>query len=103
MYSALDDKRKRVAAHELARVRDIERQPQVALLIDRWSEDWSQLAWLRLAGRARLIDTDGNPGQHARGVTLLRARYPQYAARPLEAWPLIAIDITSARSWRAVE
>ena len=60
------------------------RDRRVTLLVDRWSEDWSELEWLRLEGRARLLDPDDAPAQHAAAVALLRARYPQYTGRPLE-------------------
>ncbi len=102
VYSPLDDKPKAVAdPRHLARVRDILRDERVTLLIDRWSEDWSQLEWLRLSGSARLISSDDAPAQHAAAVALLRARYPQYAARPLETWPLLSIEIVATRSWSA--
>src|SRR5687768_8942618 len=51
LYSALDEKPKSVAdPRDLARVRDVLERPRVSLLVDRWSEDWSELCWLRLEG-----------------------------------------------------
>lgn len=56
VYSALDEKRKSLAdPRDLARVRDIGARPRVALLIDRWDEDWTRLAWLRLEGMATVL------------------------------------------------
>lgn len=57
VYSALDEKRKTVPdPRALARVRDIGTRPRVAVLLDRWDEDWSRLAWVRLEGKATMLE-----------------------------------------------
>jgi PPOX class probable F420-dependent enzyme len=102
LHSPLDEKPKRVAdAHDLERVRDILERPEVALLIDRWSEDWSQLGWLRLRGRADLVEPDdaGAANEHSAAVAALRRKYPQYETHRLEERPLIRIVIERSRSW----
>lgn len=96
--SPLDEKPKAVDdVRDLARVRDIMARPRVSLLVDRWSEDWSQLAWLRIEGSARLVEP--SDGGHAGVVTALRVKYPQYASHRLEDRPLIRISVRSATSW----
>jgi PPOX class probable F420-dependent enzyme len=104
VLSPLDEKPKRVVdPHDLERVRDIRTNPTVSLLVERWSEDWSQLAWLRLAGRAELIEPDGlDAAEHAAAVAALRAKYPQYEQHRLEDRPIIRIVVTGARSWGAI-
>jgi len=98
LYSPLDDKPKRTDdPRGLARVRDIEARPEVSVLVDRWDEDWTGLAWLRLGGRARLIDTGA--AAPAGTIDRLRGRYPQYAHHRLEDRPMIAIAVTRASSW----
>ena len=100
IYSALDEKPKRVSdPHDLARVRDISARPQVSVLVDQWDEDWTQLAWLRLVGRASLLES-GVP-EHAVAVRLLRERYPQYASHRLEERPIIRIAVDKTSSWSA--
>jgi PPOX class probable F420-dependent enzyme len=101
LHTPLDEKPKRVAdPRGLERVRDIAANPTVGLLVDRWSEDWSQLGWLRLAGRAALIEPDGPAAaEHATAVEALRAKYPQYATHRLEERPIIRIEVEQARSW----
>jgi PPOX class probable F420-dependent enzyme len=102
VYSPLDEKPKRVPdAHDLARVRDILAQPEVALLVDRWSEDWSRLGWLRLRGIANLVEPDdaATADEHRTAVAALRRKYPQYASHDLEERPLIRIAIEGSRSW----
>jgi PPOX class probable F420-dependent enzyme len=100
IYSAIDEKPKAVRDPLLlARVRDITARPAVSLLVDNWSEDWTQLAWLRLGGRAHLVEHDDRLRQRA--LALLRERYPQYAAQRLEQRPLLAIEIDTVTGWRA--
>ncbi|CAN5720572.1 hypothetical protein BH24CHL5_BH24CHL5_02830 [soil metagenome] len=101
IYSALDEKPKSVDdPRRLARVRDVLARPDVTVLVDHWSEDWSELAWLRLEGRAGLLEPLGpTAAEHAGGVELLRARYPQYASQRLESRPMLRIEVERALSW----
>lgn len=39
---------------KLARVKNIERDPRVTLLIDRWDEDWTRLFWIMVKGKAHV-------------------------------------------------
>jgi PPOX class probable F420-dependent enzyme len=106
VYSPLDEKPKRVPdAHDLARVRDILERSEVALLVDRWSEDWSRLGWLRLRGIADLVEPDDAVagGEHRAAVAALRRKYPQYATHDLEERPLIRIAIEGSRRWGNLE
>jgi len=99
IWIALDEKPKTVGdVRELARVRDVVARPAVSLLVDRWSEDWTDLAWVRLHGIARLVEPDGVP---AAVIPALRARYPQYVGQALEAAPMLAIEVSAARRWDA--
>ena len=100
IYTPLDDKPKRAGdPRDLARVRDILARPDVSLLVDRWSEDWSHLGWLRVAGHASVMEPGDAPDEHATAVTALRDRYPQYADHHLEDRPIIRIAVVAARSW----
>ena len=97
LWSPLDEKPKAVEdPRRLARIRDIARDPRVTLLVDRWSEDWSQLAWLRVDGHAELVDSDPTV------VAALRAKYPQYAAHDLESRPMIRIQAEATHGWTAL-
>ena len=75
---------------ENARVR-----PEVTILVDHYEDDWSRLWWIRLRGRARVLD-DGE--ERDRAVELLREKYPQYLADPLEG-PVLAVDVAEVRVW----
>lgn len=101
LHVPLDDKPKTSAdPRDLARVRDILRDPRVTLLVDRWDEDWSRLAWLRCHGHAELVE----PTTELRPViSALRARYPPYATHRLEASPMLRVVLDSVRGWGLLE
>jgi PPOX class probable F420-dependent enzyme len=97
LWSPLDEKPKAVDdVRSMARVRDVLARPEVALLVQRWSEDWSELAWLRLGGRATLVDA-----VPPAIVAALRTRYPPYAEHDLEHRPALRIVVDHATRWSA--
>src|SRR4029077_7581509 len=55
VYQAIDAKPKSVAPRRLRRVRNIQANPQAALVVDQYLEDWRRLWWVLLHGRARLV------------------------------------------------
>src|SRR5262245_17046815 len=57
LYSVVDDKPKRNAS-SLKRLRNIAANSSVAVLVDRWDEDWSRLVWVRLQGDASVVDDE---------------------------------------------
>jgi PPOX class probable F420-dependent enzyme len=97
IYSVLDRKPKRVPVRQLRRVRNLLANPNVQLLIDRYDEDWSRLRYVQLRGRAELVYAGP---EHAQVLTLLLAKYEQYAAMRLEDAPVIKITVDEAISWQ---
>jgi PPOX class probable F420-dependent enzyme len=93
VWSAVDRKPKRVAAGDLARVRWLRTRPWATLLIDRYSDDWDQLAWLQLIGQVTVVDGAQPPEE-------LIDRYPQYRRDP-PTGPLLRLDVMRAVHWRA--
>jgi hypothetical protein len=69
----------------------------VTVLVDHYDDDWTRLWWVRLRGRARVLEA----GEEAEGaVELLGAKYEQY--RPTApGLPALAIDIDDGRGWAA--
>jgi coenzyme F420-0:L-glutamate ligase/coenzyme F420-1:gamma-L-glutamate ligase len=98
-YIALDAKPKRVAPTQLKRVRNILANPQAALICDTYDEDWQRLGYLLIHGAADLLDL--GPA-HAAAIALLREKYPQYQAMPIETQPLIRITPSRITAWGVV-
>jgi coenzyme F420-0:L-glutamate ligase/coenzyme F420-1:gamma-L-glutamate ligase len=82
----------------LQRVRNIRARPDVSLVVDDYSEDWRQLAWALVRGRARMVE----PGEaeHSPAVAAVRAKYQQYARMRLEQLPVILIQNLATTSWQ---
>lgn len=98
-YTAVDEKPKRIPPERLARLRNIRAVPRVALLIDEYDEDWTQLWYILIRGEARLIPTAVGK-EHAWAIRKLRAKYPQYARGMLaDDAPIIRITPRRATSW----
>jgi PPOX class probable F420-dependent enzyme len=95
LYITVDEKPKRTDI-PLKRLRNIQENPQVAVTVDRWDEDWTHLAWVMLRGTAEIL-TGGT--EHDRAQDLLRARYPQYRTMEIAALPVIALRIARVLSW----
>ena len=95
LYSAVDRKPKRSTT--LRRIENARARPEVTVLVDHYEDDWRQLWWIRLRGRARVLD-DG--GEWAHALELLAEKYPQYRDEPPEG-PVLAVDIAEARAWSA--
>src|SRR5687768_13452129 len=96
LYITIDDKPKRTSGRKLKRLQNIIENPQAAVVVDRYDEDWSRLGWVMLRGRAEILD-DGD--EHDAAQDLLRARYPQLIGMQIESYPVIALRIERVTSW----
>jgi PPOX class probable F420-dependent enzyme len=95
LYITIDEKPKRTGA-PLKRLRNIAENPAVAVVVDRYDDDWARLGWVMLRGAAEIL-TGGT--EHARAQALLRARYPQLRAMDIAALPVIAVRLERVSSW----
>lgn len=77
VFTAVDHKPKSTTA--LARLRRIEREPRVSLLADAYSEDWTQLWWVRADAHADVL-TGG--AEWESGAARLQEKYEQYRLQP---------------------
>ena len=96
IWSAIDQKPK--GPGEPARLRFLRRDPRAALTVDRYSDDWEQLAWVQVLGTVRILEVS----EAAAGLAALRAKYGQYRDSPP---PGPALELRPRRylSWRADE
>ena len=96
LYITIDEKPKRRTGAPLKRLRNITENPAVAVIADRYAEDWGRLGWIMLRGRAEIL-ADGT--EHARAQAQLRARYGQLNAMHIEPLPVIAVRLERVSSW----
>jgi PPOX class probable F420-dependent enzyme len=87
---AVDHKPK--TTRNLRRLRNITENPQVALLLDHYSPDWTHLWWIRANGTATVVP-QSSPGA-------LIVKYPQYAETP-PTGPFIVITVERWTGWSA--
>jgi PPOX class probable F420-dependent enzyme len=95
VYTAVDAKRK--STKRLRRLANIEANPRVSLLVDHYTDDWTQLWWVRADGIAE-IHPHGE--QMAIGYALLRAKYRQYERTALDG-PVVTVTVQRWSSWHA--
>lgn len=98
IVSAVDEKPKTTT--RLRRLENLRANPSVSLLVDHWDEDWSRLWWVRVDGRATVVD-DGTAPAVAPLLEALRAKYePSYADHELVG-PVVLIEPGRWTGWEA--
>ena len=97
-YSAVDAKPKRT--RNLRRLSNIAENPHVSLVVDRWDEDWSQLCWVIVEGRAEVL-TERCPSSRAPS-TCWSPSIRSTATLPLDRADGAVVAITPDRvlAWR---
>jgi PPOX class probable F420-dependent enzyme len=96
LYITIDDKPKRASGTPLKRVKNILENPAVAVVIDRYDEDWARLGWVMLRGLAEILVAGT---EHDEAQALLRSRYPQLADMQIAHLPVIALRTARVMSW----
>jgi len=106
LWSPVDGKPKR--AGELARVENAMAHPHASLLLDHYTDDWSQLWWLRIDVELQVVrlHKDVNITMNtatADVVTALRQKYAQYHDLPVLRDPptLLSMRPSKISSWCA--
>ncbi len=96
LWSAIDRKPKR--SEEPARLRFLRADPRAALTVDRYSDDWEELAWVQVLGRVEIVSAaDG-----AAGMDALREKYEPYREEAPPG-PLWALRPDRYLWWRAAD
>ena len=96
IYSPIDEKPKRTSPLLLKRIRNIQGNSYVGVVVDRYDENWKRLAYALITGRAKILLRGA---RHERAVRLLRKKYPQYRKMRLEGRPVIQITPIAWTSW----
>jgi PPOX class probable F420-dependent enzyme len=90
------DRAKPKRSRRLRRLRDLEGDPRVAMLVDHYDDDWARLWWVELRGTAAVLE--GAAAEAA--LDALADRYPAYRAdRP--PGPVVAVTPTGWAWWSA--
>ena len=89
-YIPIDEKTKTTKPGELRRIKNIDVNPAVALLIDEYNEDWKKLLFIMVQGKAAILgkkkgndegtreEEDGDDKLLKKAHELLKTKYPQY-------------------------
>lgn len=94
MAIAVDHKPKRHS--NLKRLRNIQENPAVSLLVDHFDEDWGQLWWVRADGQARVLENVDADEL----VQALLSKYDQYRDRR-PSGPVIEVQVNRWSGWVA--
>jgi PPOX class probable F420-dependent enzyme len=105
VYTPVDEKPKKVEdPMRLGRVQDLLVLPEASILVDRWDENWTRLAWVRADGTGEILEPQPHEREdHAAAVAALREKYPQYREQALDQRPIIRLALTRAVSWGNLE
>ena len=96
IWSAIDQKPKR--SGEPARLRFLRRDPRAALTVDRYSDEWDELAWVQVTGRVEIVKAaDG-----AAGMEALSEKYEPYREEAPPG-PLLVLQPERYLTWRAAD
>src|SRR3954470_9147864 len=96
IWSTIDQKPKR--SGEPARLRFLRRDPRAALTVDRYSDDWADLAWVQVLGGVRILDVS----EATAGLDALRSKYEQYR-KEAPPGPVLALAPERYLWWRAAD
>jgi PPOX class probable F420-dependent enzyme len=96
-YWAVDQKPKK--AGRIRRIENLKANPALEFVVDGYAQDWDLLWWVRVSGRARMVDSDV---ERAQAIAALSNKYPQYVRAP-PGGPVIAVDVQAISSWEATE
>ena len=97
VVTAVDAKPK--TTQHLQRLANVEAEPRVGLLVDRYNEAWEQLWWVRLDGTARVVHEEP---ERIEMIEPLLMEYGQYAEAP-PTGPVVVVEVSDVRYWSAKE
>lgn len=96
LYTAVDQKPK--STRRLKRLTNIESNPTVSVLLDRYDDDWTRLWWIRIDGSARVLNSGPD---FCEGIALLTRKYQPYLTQPPPG-PVIKVQVETIRAWSAM-
>ena len=94
LYFVIDEKPKRLTGTGLKRMRNIAENPQVALIVDHYEEEWQHLAYVLVHGQARTVE---DPNEYMLALRNLRDKYAQYREMALSFEKNRMVRVTAER------
>jgi nitroimidazol reductase NimA-like FMN-containing flavoprotein (pyridoxamine 5'-phosphate oxidase superfamily) len=81
-------------------MRNIAENPRVAVVIDHYEEDWSQLGYVMIRGHARVVE---DPEEYLAALRHLRDKYLLYRGMSMtpEKNPIVKIEPEHVHVWGA--
>ena len=100
IYFVIDEKPKQRPKGGIRRMRNIAENPRVAVIFDHYEDNWNQLAYVLVHGRAQSVE---QPREYETALEALAARYIQYRATPMVAArnPMVRIETERVHLWGA--
>lgn len=98
-FIPVDEKRKTAKPEKLKRITNIQDNPNVTLLIDEYSEDWTKLAFVMIQGKASIATKEEGNIQVRQAYKKLMIKYLQYQKVGLGERCII-ITPKKVASWR---
>jgi PPOX class probable F420-dependent enzyme len=95
LYWAVDRKPKRTTA--LRRIENLRSNPAVEVVVDDYDEDWTQLWWVRLRGKGRVVSS---AEEREEALNELRSKYEQYRTAEPNG-DVVAIEVHDIDWWPA--
>ena len=100
-FIPVDEKRKKAKPEKLRRIKNIQGNPNVALLIDEYNEDWTRLAFVMIQGIASIMKSRPHADiQVQKALKQLTIKYTQYQRVGIGEI-LIRIKPEKVVSWRS--
>jgi PPOX class probable F420-dependent enzyme len=98
-FIPLDMKTKTVTPGNLRRVKNIEKNAKVALVIDQYSEAWEKLWFIMIMGKAWIIEKKNQVALLKEIHRMLITKYPQYKSLGM-GQSCIKIQPLKVTSWK---
>ncbi len=92
---SVDDKPK--STRRLARIRHLESDSRVSILVSHYEEDWDALWWVRIEGTCRALEEHADVAAARRA---LRDKYVQYRHHPPPG-PYFVVEVQRIVRWAA--
>ena len=102
IYIPIDAKPKTVNSNQLKRVKNIQKNPNISFLIDRYDDnDWNNLSYLMIQGKARIASRLKDIDTIKTAHSLLSEKYFQYKKMIVGMGDsCIVIDIQKVIKWK---